>query len=304
MQISKHLWRSAVAVAAVGTLLAGCTAAAPSPDRPRPSSATTTTAGVHHELGVVYRTVDGQKLTVNACLPARHGSPVPAVLVIHGGGFRKGTNDTAKVMQVCDSMAGSGMAGFSVSYRLAPQHPFPAALDDVQAAVRWLREPAQASRFGIDPSKIGAIGSSAGANLAMELGTVGSGSLASGDRVAAAASFSGPTDMTAAGLSLGTPPQDRIDVALEYLDCTSVTDCPNAEAASPRYQVDPTDAPLFIAHSKDERIPVQQAEAMIDAMHAAGVPVSAHLLPGKVHGFAYLDDAMMKQVLAFFHQYL
>ncbi len=254
---------------------------------------------VKREDGIVYRTVDGQQLTINACTPEHSSGPVPAVLIIHGGGFWRGSNTSANMGRVCDALAEAGMAGFSVEYRLAPAHPFPAAVDDLQAAVEWLREPAQVERFSIDPARIGALGGSAGANLAMELGMLGTGDLTSGSRVAALVSLSGPTDLTVAGLALGDIGEGRINIVRGYLGCTGIANCPPARDASPLYQVDPSDPPLFIAHSVDEPIPVAQAEVMIKAMRDAGITVESRLLPGRAHAFAYLDAPLWNDIVAF-----
>ncbi len=314
---SVRRWTAICALVVVGLVATGCTGMlgshrrvsepAPRPTASAPSTPApfpTDTGGVHREDGIVYRTVDGQDLTVNACLPRAGSDPVPAVLVIHGGGFRAGSNDGAEVTRVCEQLARAGFAGFSVAYRLAPEHPYPAAVQDLQAAVAWLREPAQTTRFRIDPDRIGAFGSSAGGNLAMELATVGEGDLTTGSRIAAAVSLSGPTDMTAAALNVGHPPADRIAVALQYLGCASIDDCPAAQGASPRYQVDSTDAALFLAHSRGERIPVEQARVMAAAMTAAGVPVTTKLLPGSAHGLAYLDASLWHDIVDFLDAHL
>jgi acetyl esterase/lipase len=116
---------------------------------------------------IVYHTIGGQAQTFNACLPEHPASAAPAVLVIHGGGFWRGSNGSENSRNLCAALAEAGMAGFSVEYRLAPAYPYPAAVEDVQAAIQWLREPAQVEQFGIDPTRIGALGNSAGATLAI-----------------------------------------------------------------------------------------------------------------------------------------
>lgn len=278
---------------------AGTTGAPHNPSDPALLPFPPTGIAVVQENGIVYRVEDGQRLTVNACTPAHPTGPVPAVLIIHGGGFARGSNSSEGTRSLCLAVAEAGMAGFSVEYRLAPTHPFPAAIDDVQAAVVWLREAAQVARFGIDPNRVGVLGTSAGATLAMELGTLGDGDLASGSRVAAVVALSGASDITAAGLALGDLGENRIDLVKQYLDCPALENCPKAKDASPLYQVDPSDAPLFIAHSVNELIPVEQAEAMIQAMRSAGVTVVPHLLPGHRHGTAYLDTALWQDIVEF-----
>jgi acetyl esterase len=91
-------------------------------------------------------------------------SPLPVVLYVHGGGWVIGDLEThdAVCRRLCHA---SGMKVMAVEYRLAPEHPFPAAPDDVAAALRWLH--ANAAELGCDPGRIALAGDSAGAQLAL-----------------------------------------------------------------------------------------------------------------------------------------
>ena len=134
---------------------------------------------------VTFRTVDGEKLALDVYQPATKGKDRPAVVVIHGGGWTQG--DKAWFAQQGDQLAERGFVAFSVNYRLAPAHPYPAAVEDVEAAVEWVRK--NAKKYGVDPKRIGALGGSAGGHLTGLLATDGDGSLAKGHRVAAAVSW-------------------------------------------------------------------------------------------------------------------
>jgi acetyl esterase len=95
--------------------------------------------------------------------PAAWSDPQPALLYFHGGGFTIGSVHTHD--RVCRRLAAlSGAMVFSVDYRLAPEHPFPAAADDAFAALRWLRD--QAASLGVDAQRIAVGGDSAGGTLA------------------------------------------------------------------------------------------------------------------------------------------
>lgn len=98
--------------------------------------------------------------------PARHHAPPwPIVFYVHGGGFRILSKDTHWIMGL--GFARRGYIVFNVSYRLAPKHRYPAAIEDVCRSFRWVME--NASRFGGDPSRVVLAGESAGANLAASL---------------------------------------------------------------------------------------------------------------------------------------
>ena len=95
----------------------------------------------------------------------RSGPPWPMVFYIHGGGFRILSKDTHWVMGL--GFARRGYVVFNVSYRLAPKHRFPSAIEDVCRAFTWVMK--NAERFGADPSRVVLAGESAGANLAASL---------------------------------------------------------------------------------------------------------------------------------------
>jgi acetyl esterase/lipase len=234
-----------------------------------------------------------------ADLPQPEAPQRAAIVVVHGGSWARGDKADIAWRAVCQWLASAGYVTFSVDYRLAPQHIFPAAFDDVSLAVRWLREPAQLDRFQIDPDRIGAFGGSAGGNLVALLGTEGSGSLTTGSRVAAVAELSGPIDLT----GLATT-DDFVPVQLTYLGCTSEEDCPNAVAASPFYQIDPSDPPFFVGHSSAERIPLAQAEIFVAGLRAAGVSVDFVTVEGTLHSIAMLDADLKKRIVEFFDEHI
>lgn len=249
-----------------------------------------------------YGAADGVPLLLDACLPPDRdpsAEPVPGILVIHGGSWREGRKDSVGWRAVCTWLAAAGYPAFSIDYRLAPQHPFPAGFRDVQTAVEWLRDDAQATRFGIDPERLGVFGGSAGGNLAALLGTTGRGDLTSGSRVAAVAELSGPIDLTGVAVT-----DDFAPLQLEYLGCTTFQNCPQARAASPNFQVDASDPPFFIAHSTVEKIPLAQSDRFVEELRDADVDVEYLVADGTLHSIALLDDDLKSRILAFYDRTL
>lgn len=214
----------------------------------------------------------------NLYLPASKG-PMPGIVMIHGGGWRNG--DVDDMRRFAERAAETGFAVFNITYRLAPEHRFPAQLEDARAAVRWLR--GNARMFNIDPERIGAWGYSAGAHLAMLLGTVDDGALPDAGpaghsaRVSAVVAGAGPTDLR------------------RYPDNTYVSDLMPDDAgeqlfelASPVASVTPDDAPIFLYHGKrDWIVAYENSVKMQQVLADAGVPARLHELTFG-HVFSYL----------------
>jgi acetyl esterase/lipase len=276
--------RTLALAASIGLVLSGCAAT------PTPSVANAHTDSVVLQNDLQYGTARGQKLLLNACLPKQKRAPTAAMILIHGGGFDSGTKDFGGMTALCAELADSGIAAFSVDYRLAPEYAYPAQVNDVTDALDWLRDADQVDEFNIDPERIGLFGSSAGAIIASSIGTNGSGSFTGGERVAAVVAMSPAVDLTERGVLLGDPSKMGIASILQYLGCSDFTDCPNARAASPVYAVDKTDPPFYIAISKNELVPVEQGEAMALALKGVGVSVTLDVKPGKRHALQLLDE--------------
>ena len=222
----------------------------------------------------------------------RNPQPVPAVLHLHGGAWiMYGKWPPANVF-----LARAGFVTVSADYRLAPTSTFPAQLEDVRAAVRWLR--AHALELGVDPGRIGAWGVSAGAHLAGLLGTAGE-ELDDPDaehsaRVQAVGNVSGVMDFLDPAFGLGPQPLPLFGAPLG--DCLDL-----AALASPVTHVT-ADAPPFLhLHgTHDDEVPVSQARRMHSALQ--GVGASSELV--ELDGDHYVNDTHQAEVearlLAFF----
>jgi acetyl esterase/lipase len=273
-------------------------------DQPKPPDVP---AGVKYEPDVEFGTGGDVKLRLDIARPEKLDKPAPCIVVIHGGGWRGG-NFKQHVPQVLE-FAKRGYVSATVQYRLVPTARFPAQVEDVKCAIRFLR--ANADKYHLDPERIGAVGFSAGAHLSMLLGVMdekdgleGSGGNADqSSKVQAVVAYFGPTDLTA---EFPAKPVDVPTLIEQFLDGKPADKPDAAKAASPITYVDKGDAPTLIYHgSKDQLVPLTQATLMADAMSAAGMPGRVELLIGADHGWGPPElTRTVEGTFAFFGEHL
>ncbi|WP_432524050.1 alpha/beta hydrolase fold domain-containing protein [Kineococcus sp. SYSU DK006] len=260
--------------------------------------------GVEVVEGITYWQGGSESLDLDACLPREATTPLPALVVVHGGGFTSGSRTEGGSRGLCETLATQGIAGFSIDYRMAPAHTYPDQVDDVSRAVEWLRRPEQVERFGVDPARLGLLGSSAGAVLALTVGTAGSGPTDSGARVKTVVSLSGVADFRPQAGRLGDPGPEATQLVLNYLGCASPADCPVAAEASPVTRVDPSDPPVLLVNGTRELVPSEQVDAMAAALEAAGVAHRELLVDGDSHGTSLLRPDVRQAVRSFLKETL
>jgi MYXO-CTERM domain-containing protein len=242
---------------------------------------------------IEYGTANGKRLLLDAYVPPAGDDRRPAVVMIHGGGWRAG--DKASWQPEAEQLAAKGWVAFSINYRLDEPAVFPAEIDDAQAAVRWVR--AHAEEYQVDPARIAAIGESAGGHLTAMLATLGRGALDQGARIRVGAAWSPPVDLTALAGSRGASWIGPL------LGCNQQT-CPDRLAqSSPVTHVDGTDAPLYLASSTEEVVPLSQSQAMADRLKAAGVDHRRDVYAGNRHALDFRADAWAP-TLAFLEEHL
>jgi acetyl esterase/lipase len=262
--------------------------------------------GVRFDKGIEYSNPDDQHLQLNMARPRIGSGPFPAIVCIHGGGFRAGHRDGYNGL--CLKLAEQGYVAVTVSYRLAPKYQFPAAVHDTKAAIRWLR--AHANEYKVDPARIGTTGGSAGGHLAQFLavtsgvpqfeGTGGNPERSS--HVACVVNVYGPSDFTKSyGKSV-----DAAEVLPLFLGGNVETARHNHIISSPLYWVTPNAAPTLCIHgTEDKYVAHEQAVWLFDRLKAADVEAELLTLPGAGHGFKGEDAAKADQALfAFFEKHL
>jgi acetyl esterase/lipase len=261
--------------------------------------------GVVFERGVEFANPDNQHLQLDLARPQQGQGPFPAIVCIHGGGFRAGTRDGYD--KLCLTLAQHGYVAVTVTYRLAPAYQFPAAVQDCKAAVRWLR--ANAAKYYVDPARIGTMGGSAGGHLALFLGVTageaafeGEGHLDQSSAVNCVVSYYGPSDFTQSyGKSV-----DAHEVLPLFFGGNLEQKRREHIVGSPLYWVTPKAPPTLCIHgTKDTYVAHEQAVWMVDRLKASAVEAELLTLEGAGHGFKEADaeraDAAM---LAFFDRHL
>jgi acetyl esterase/lipase len=254
---------------------------------------------------VAYGSVNGHSLLMDIySLDANASTSSPAVVLIHGGGWISFDKSTMRTMGMF--LARSGFVAFSVDYRLmrGTDNHWPAQLDDVQRAVRWVR--ANATKYHVDPDHIGAFGHSAGAQLAALLGMEetrdnSDPALAKfSSKVQAVVDVSGPSDFT----TNRDPDSDAFLTSFlggDYAGHAKVW-----EDASPAFHVSRSDSPFLIVHgTQDASVPIAQAQELADKLKQAGVPVK-FVKVEDVHTFRTPEarKQLAFETLTFFMQYL
>ena len=223
----------------------------------------------------------GQRL--DAFLPDRPAGLVPAVVIVHGGGWKTG-DKAGWAPRARDVVRDLGWAAFTIDYDLDARRPWVTQPDDVRDAIEWVR--ANAASLGVDPQRVALFGSSAGGHLAMLVATTAS----AGDGVSAVVSWSGPTDLPK--LERDAMGEVRVKRLAARYAGAPLADAPRRWIdGSPVAHVDPSDPPMFLAASVSETmVPIGQLVAMRDALTANGVPVETAVLSGRRHASAFGDD--------------
>ena len=262
--------------------------------------------GVLFEAGVEYAVAGGEHLQIDLARPAKGDGPFPAIVCIHGGGFRAGKREGYD--KLCVKLAQEGYVAITVTYRLAPAFQFPAAVYDCKESVRWLR--ANAAKYHVDPARIGVTGGSAGGHLAQFLGVTNGvkdfegegGHLDQSSSVACVVNFYGPSDFTKSyGKSV-----DAAEVLPLFLGGDLAHALPAHIRSSPLNWVTPDAVPTLVVHgTEDKYVNYEQAGWMIDRLKACGVEAELLTMQGAGHGFKGADeDKAEAAMVEFFGKHL
>ncbi len=219
---------------------------------------------------IEYRSGPSKSWQLDLAMPENFGDErKPAIVIIHGGGWRAGSKQVRPYRTMLLNYALQGYVTISVDYRLLGEAPFPACIEDVKCAVRWFR--AHADEYHVDPDRIGAYGHSAGAHLAMilalcpkPLGMEGDGGW-----------NKYPSSITAAaGGSTPTILPERFGDTQKY---------------SPLNYVSSDAPPILLIHgTEDNIVSVESADTFVNKLKEVGAEDVTYLrIEGGDHGVAY-----------------
>ena len=235
------------------------------------------------EENVVFGSGGGRGLHCDVYSPPEDGAGRAAVLLLHGGGWMQG--DRSQLKGYAIQLARFGFVCVCSEYRLSQESSWPAQINDVKAAMRWLR--ANATRLGVDEQRICVSGNSAGAHLALMLaGTEdgqleGEGGHASVSSLCAAVVAIYPPTLLRVG-----QPDDAIGRLLGSDSSGRKVSRATEDEASPLTYARADFPPTMLIHGNaDTIVPVSHSFEMYDALAKAGAAVELHIYDGVPHAF-------------------
>jgi acetyl esterase/lipase len=229
------------------------------------------------------------------------GLKLPLVIWVHGGGWNRGDARVTGAYKdwpaVLASLAARGYVVAAIDYRLSSEAPFPAALQDVKAAIRFLR--AHADQYGIDSQQAFVWSGSAGAQLAVLAATTcgvpefeplpSTGPLSHAEMANAKPDDALVSDCVQDAVGwYGVYDLTIVDPAMvrSYLRCENDSCASAMRRADPRTYVNANTPPMFLLHgTADTTAPPKEMTEMEEALHRVGVPIKTLWLKGSNHGW-------------------
>lgn len=228
---------------------------------------------------LAYERVNGRELKADIYMPTAKAEKYPAVLLVHGGGWISGSK--ANVRPLALQLANHGYVAVTVEYRLSTEAVYPAAVKDLKAAIRWMRD--QAEVFKIDKNRIAILGNSAGAQLATLVGVTGNSELykdpqdTTSDAVQAIINVDGIVSFT-------HPESEEGEVAAQWLNGSRSENLKNWEEASPLTYINAKTPPTLFINSTQPRFHAGRDD-MLQILNQHDIYNEVHTLPGTPHSF-------------------
>ena len=219
---------------------------------------------------IIYRSGDSKSWRLDLAMPENFGNkPFPAIVIIHGGGWNAGSKQDWVYRTMLLDYAFKGYVTLSVEYRLTTEAPFPACIEDVKCAVRWLK--AHAKEYNVDPDRIGVFGHSAGAHLAAMIGMSSGNKALEGD-----GGWNNYSSSVTSVIAASTPTQTRR------------SNMNNKEWWPINYISGNLLPMLVIQGTADNIVPIAQTDQFVDSLKKVGAKDLTYLrVEGGVHSVAY-----------------
>lgn len=242
-------------------------------------------AGEKVDHGVTYCRTSGVSLKMDIYYPNGLTGTAPAVVWVHGGGWELGGRRLDASAPGVNDVLAAGFIVASIDYRLGPKYKFPAQIEDVKCAIRFLR--ADASRYHVDSAHIGIWGASSGGHLAAlaglagpDAGFEGQGHNDQPSTVQAVVDMFGPADLEAPGFVTMNP-----QVAQDVFGAIPGQPTDVFKRASPTTYVSGNAPPFFIIQGdSDHTVPPSQSQELYDRLKAAGADASLLMVKNGDHG--------------------
>lgn len=252
--------------------------------------------GIHSDIQ--YGQAAGESLLLDAFVPQGPG-PHPIVILVHGGGWSSGNKQDMEFL--FEPLSEANFTCFSINYRLAPKHRWPACLQDVRAAVKWIKS--NAAAYKGDPDKIALIGYSAGGHLVSAAVTLPP----KPSTVQAVVGLAAPTDLVADMQRRGS-----LSSALQSLfDRPEQLDDPTWKLLrlySPVQYINSSLPPFLLVHgTQDTSVPYDQSISLQAALNKQGVACDLITLDGASHRIAewpQFDQAYVPKTVQWLKQML
>jgi acetyl esterase/lipase len=259
--------------------------------------------GVRFEKDVPYLP-EGRNEKADLYMPSviPEGARLPAVLIIHGGGFNDGDKTKSREINIGTNLALNGYLAMSINYKLRKaqgQVTWPQNVQDCKSAVRWLR--ANAERLHVDPDRIGVIGGSAGGNLA---------GMVAMTRPEDGLEPQGVLDGYPSGVRCAVIMYGAVDLMnlhdFKMFNKTRAEDPDVYKKASPITYARSDAPPILILHgTADKVVDVSQSRTLDEVLTTAGSPHELMIIPDAPHTFelqSFMD--LRPKVIGFFDKYL
>jgi acetyl esterase/lipase len=229
---------------------------------------------------IPYKTINGQELQLDIYRKKGLREPAPTLIFVHGGAWKKGKRQD--YLPYLIDYAEKGYITVTLSYRLSGVAKFPAAAQDVNCGIKWIKQ--HAEEYGIDPDRLALIGGSAGGHLSLLLGYGGEEPLFNRDceqgpdsSVKAIVDFYGPVDLTTS-YAIST------EQVQSFMGSRFEQDPDMYRLASPRTFISADDPPTLIFQGTiDSLVPVSQSDSLQLWLQQAGVSNEYHRLEGWPH---------------------